>query len=83
MRPLDTKAVNTYAAQAHDATIIGFLMNIIPDTIVGAFAKGDILQVLFFSVFFGIALGAVGERGRVVSISFRPLRPRSFVSSPS
>ncbi|WFS04422.1 dicarboxylate/amino acid:cation symporter [Rhizobium tumorigenes] len=64
---LDTKAVNTYAAQAHDATIIGFLMNIIPDTIVGAFAKGDILQVLFFSVFFGIALGAVGERGRVVS----------------
>ncbi|MGA1801719.1 dicarboxylate/amino acid:cation symporter [Rhizobium sp. HT1-10] len=64
---LDTKAVNNYAAQAHDATIIGFLMNIIPDTIVGAFAKGDILQVLFFSVFFGIALGAVGERGRVVS----------------
>jgi aerobic C4-dicarboxylate transport protein len=64
---LDTKAVNTYAAQAHDATVVGFLMNIIPDTIVGAFAKGDILQVLFFSVFFGIALGAVGERGRQVS----------------
>jgi aerobic C4-dicarboxylate transport protein len=64
---LDTKAVDSYAAQAHDASVIGFLMNIIPDTIVGAFAKGDILQVLFFSVFFGIALGAVGERGRVVS----------------
>ena len=63
---LDTKAVNNYAAQAHDASVVGFLMNIIPDTIVGAFAKGDILQVLFFSVVFGIALGAAGERGRPV-----------------
>jgi aerobic C4-dicarboxylate transport protein len=63
---LDTKAVTNYAAQAHDATVVGFLMNIIPDTIVGAFAKGDILQVLFFSVVFGIALGAVGERGKPV-----------------
>ena len=64
---LDTKAVTNYAAQAHDASVIGFLMNIIPDTIVGAFAKGDILQVLFFSVVFGIALGAAGERGRPVT----------------
>ena len=64
---LDTKAVTNYAAQAHDASVVGFLMNIIPDTIVGAFAKGDILQVLFFSVVFGIALGAAGERGRPVA----------------
>ena len=64
---LDTKAVTNYAAQAHDASVVGFLMNIIPDTIVGAFAKGDILQVLFFSVVFGIALGAAGERGRPVT----------------
>ncbi|WP_373426765.1 dicarboxylate/amino acid:cation symporter [Neorhizobium galegae] len=63
---LDAKAVATYAAKAHDATITGFLMNIIPDTIVGAFAQGDILQVLFFSVLFGIALGMVGDRGRPV-----------------
>ncbi len=63
---LDTKAVSKYAEQAHDATVVGFLMNIIPDTIVGAFAKGDILQVLFFSVIFGIALGASGERGRPI-----------------
>ncbi|WP_371411895.1 dicarboxylate/amino acid:cation symporter [Neorhizobium sp. T6_25] len=63
---LDAKAVATYTAKAHDATITGFLMNIIPDTIVGAFAQGDILQVLFFSVLFGIALGMVGERGRPV-----------------
>ncbi|WP_408962363.1 dicarboxylate/amino acid:cation symporter [Neorhizobium sp. BETTINA12A] len=63
---LDAKAVATYTAKAHDTTITGFLMNIIPDTIVGAFAQGDILQVLFFSVLFGIALGMVGERGRPV-----------------
>ncbi len=63
---LDTKAVATYTAKAHEATITGFLMNIIPDTIVGAFAQGDILQVLFFSVLFGIALGMVGEKGKPV-----------------
>jgi aerobic C4-dicarboxylate transport protein len=63
---LDAKAVAVYSEKAHDATITGFLMNIIPDTIVGAFAQGDILQVLFFSVLFGIALGMVGDLGRPV-----------------
>ncbi len=64
---LDGKAVAAYATKAHETTITGFLMNIIPDTIVGAFAQGDILQVLFFSVLFGIALGMVGERGKPVT----------------
>jgi aerobic C4-dicarboxylate transport protein len=63
---LDAKAIATYTAKAHDATVTGFLMNIIPNTIVGAFADGDILQVLFFSVLFGIALAMVGDRGRPV-----------------
>ncbi|MET3777877.1 dicarboxylate/amino acid:cation symporter [Rhizobium alvei] len=63
---LDAKAVETYAAKAHEQSITGFLMNIIPTTIVGAFAEGDILQVLFFSVLFGVALAMVGERGRPV-----------------
>nr|WP_156417856.1 dicarboxylate/amino acid:cation symporter [Aureimonas sp. AU4] len=63
---LDTKAVADYAAKAHDQTLVGFLQNIIPTTIVSAFASGDILQVLFFSVLFGIALGMVGERGQPV-----------------
>ncbi|MBN7806828.1 MULTISPECIES: dicarboxylate/amino acid:cation symporter [Agrobacterium] len=63
---LDGKAVATYAAKAHEQSITGFLMNIIPTTIVGAFADGDILQVLFFSVLFGISLGIVGERGKPV-----------------
>ncbi|MBB4009939.1 dicarboxylate/amino acid:cation symporter [Allorhizobium taibaishanense] len=64
---LDGKAVASYAQQAHDSTITGFLMNIIPDTIVGAFAKGDILQVLFFSVLFGVALAMVGDLGKPVT----------------
>ncbi|GGA77414.1 C4-dicarboxylate transport protein [Brucella endophytica] len=63
---LDTKAVANYAEKAHEQTITGFLTNIIPTTIVSAFASGDILQVLFFSVLFGIALGMVGEKGAPV-----------------
>ncbi len=63
---LDASTVNTYAAKAHDQSVTGFLMNIIPSTIVGAFADGDILQVLFFSVLFGIALALVGDRGAPV-----------------
>ncbi|WP_198951347.1 dicarboxylate/amino acid:cation symporter [Pigmentiphaga sp. NML080357] len=60
---LDAKAVASYSAKAHDQTLVGFLMNIIPNTVVSAFASGDILQVLFFSVLFGISLGAVGDKG--------------------
>ncbi|WGM38580.1 dicarboxylate/amino acid:cation symporter [Caulobacter sp. NIBR1757] len=63
---LDNAAVQGYVAKAHDQTIVGFLMNIIPSTVVGAFAEGEILQVLFFSIPFGIALAMVGERGEPV-----------------
>ncbi|MGO8092544.1 dicarboxylate/amino acid:cation symporter [Rhizobium leguminosarum] len=63
---LDPAAVAGYAAKAHEQSIVGFLTNIIPTTIVGAFADGDILQVLFFSVLFGIALAMVGEKSEPV-----------------
>ncbi|KAA6405896.1 dicarboxylate/amino acid:cation symporter [Candidatus Tokpelaia sp.] len=63
---LDEAAVAAYAAKAHDTSIIAFLLNIIPATVVSAFAEGNILQVLFFSVLFGIALGAVGDKGKPV-----------------
>jgi aerobic C4-dicarboxylate transport protein len=43
-----------------------FLMNIIPTSVVDAFAKGDMLQVLFFSILFGYAMHAFGERGKPV-----------------
>ncbi|MDA4629780.1 cation:dicarboxylase symporter family transporter, partial [Escherichia coli] len=57
----------TYTQQAHEQSVIGFLQNIIPTTIVGAFASGDILQVLFFSVLFGVSLAMVGERAAPVT----------------
>jgi aerobic C4-dicarboxylate transport protein len=63
---LDAEAVSTYTAKAHEQSVTGFLMNIIPTTIVGAFADGDILQVLFFSVLFGVALALIGEKGAPV-----------------
>ncbi len=63
---LDATAVATYASKAHDTTIVGFLMNIIPETVVGAFAGGEILQVLFFSILFGISLAIIGDRAAPV-----------------
>jgi aerobic C4-dicarboxylate transport protein len=63
---LDAKAVADYAVKAHEQTIVGFLTNIIPTTPVSALASGDILQVLFFAVLFGIALASIGERGHPV-----------------
>jgi len=63
---LDGSAVADYAAKAHDTTVVGFLQGIIPATVVGAFSEGNILQVLFFSVLFGISLAAVGDRGAPV-----------------
>lgn len=63
---LDPSTVATFTAKAHEQSVVGFLTNIIPTTIVGAFADGDILQVLFFSVLFGIALAMVGEKGEQV-----------------
>jgi len=63
---LDPKAVAGYTAKAHEQTLVAFLMNIIPTSPVSALASGDVLQVLFFSVLFGIALAAVGDRGEPV-----------------
>lgn len=63
---LDAAAVQGYAAKAHDQSLVGFLLNIIPGTAFSAFASGDILQVLFFSVLFGIGLSMMGERGAPV-----------------
>ena len=59
-------AVKTFADQAGQMKSVDFVMNIIPDSVVGAFAKGDILQVLLFSILFGFALMVLGERGKVV-----------------
>ncbi|GAC1622977.1 MAG: dicarboxylate/amino acid:cation symporter [Candidatus Acidiferrum sp.] len=59
---LDPKAVAEYAGQAKAQSITEFLIHIIPTTIVDAFAKGDILQVLFIAILFGFALSKIGPR---------------------
>jgi aerobic C4-dicarboxylate transport protein len=61
---LDTRAVADYAGQAKAQTVTDFLMHIIPTTIVDAFAKGDILEVVFVSILFGFAMSAAGAHAK-------------------
>ena len=61
---LDAKAVQDYAGAAKAQNVPDFLMHIIPTSVVDAFAKGDILQVLLISIFFGIALSIIGPRSK-------------------
>jgi aerobic C4-dicarboxylate transport protein len=63
---LDTKGIAAYTGPGKMVSTTDFLMNVIPSTIVDAFAKGDILQVLLFSLLFGFALHAFGGRGSLV-----------------
>lgn len=63
---LDAKAVASYTKAAQGQSTTEFLLHIIPNTFVGAFAEGEILQVLLLAVLFGIALGQIGEHGRPV-----------------
>lgn len=75
---LDPTAVAQYSEAAHDQSIVGFLMNIIPDTVVGAFAGGEILQVLFFSILFGVSLAIVGDRAQPVMTVLESLSEAMF-----
>ena len=63
---LDTKGVAAYTGPGKMATTTEFLLAIIPNTVVDAFAKGEILQVLLFAVLFGFALHKFGGRGTLV-----------------
>ncbi|HEX7940005.1 MAG TPA: dicarboxylate/amino acid:cation symporter [Gemmatimonadaceae bacterium] len=58
--------ISSYAAQGKSMSFVEFLTHIVPSSPVDAFAKGDILQVVFFSILFGVALSAIGEHGRRV-----------------
>ena len=61
---LDATAVNAYANTAETMTTTQFILNIIPTTVVDAFARGEILQVLLFSILFGLALLHMGDKGK-------------------
>ncbi|WP_175001261.1 dicarboxylate/amino acid:cation symporter [Duganella vulcania] len=64
---LDTKAIAEFTEKAKHQSTIDFVMNIIPNTVVDAFAKGDILQVLLIAILFGFSLSLLGERGKPVT----------------
>ena len=65
---LDPASVANYTkAASSNHGFADFLLNIIPSTVVDAFAKGDILQVLFFSVLFGFALSALGTQDKKIA----------------
>jgi aerobic C4-dicarboxylate transport protein len=61
---VDPSALSAYTGAAKELTLVEFLMNVIPSTAVDAFAKGEILQVLLFSVLFGVALLTLGDKGK-------------------
>ncbi len=63
---LDTSGVQNYIQQSKSTGFVDFLLHIIPDTLIGAFAEGNILQVLFFAILFGFALSTIGNKAQPV-----------------
>jgi aerobic C4-dicarboxylate transport protein len=70
---IDTKSIAEFTVKAKAQTTTDFVMNVIPNTFVDAFAKGDILQVLLIAILFGFALSLLGERGRTVKTAIDDL----------
>lgn len=75
---LDQKAVQGFVAKTHDMTLTGFVMDIIPKTLISPFIGDNILQVLLVAVLFGIALAMVGEPGKPVLNFFEALTKPVF-----
>ena len=63
---LDATKVFDYAAKAHETTVTGFLMAIIPDSFLSGLTEGNLLQTLFVAILFGIGLALIGDRGQRV-----------------
>jgi len=70
---LDQSAVAAYVDRSHDQNLTDFILDIIPDTAISAFTSGQILQVLFVAVLFGIALALTGDKGERLLVSLRTL----------
>ena len=75
---LDTGAVSSYVAQAEERNLTEFVLHIIPDTAISAFTSGEILQVLFVAILFGIALALIGARGERLLDSLRVITAAVF-----
>ncbi|ACT08876.1 sodium:dicarboxylate symporter [Dickeya chrysanthemi Ech1591] len=63
---LNASAISAYTSEAGKQGVIPFLMDVIPSSVIGAFASGNILQVLLFAVMFGFALHRLGPKGVVI-----------------
>ena len=74
----DLTKVADYAGKAKESSITDFLMNIIPTTIVSPLTEGNILQVLFVSVLFGVSLASVGDKARPIVNLFQELSAPIF-----
>jgi len=70
---LDASAIADYAAKAHESSLVGFLLDVIPATLVGAFTGGNILQILMIAILFGVALSLAGDAGQPVLLFFERL----------
>jgi aerobic C4-dicarboxylate transport protein len=75
---IDTASIAQYTSKTKSLSTVDFLMNIIPNTFVDAFAKGEILQVLFVAILFGFALSLMGERGRPITRGIETLSHAIF-----
>ena len=63
---LNAQAIQSYVTTGGSHGVVDFLLNLIPASMVGAFAQGDIIQVLFLSILFGVALATLGEANRPI-----------------
>jgi aerobic C4-dicarboxylate transport protein len=77
-KTLDPKAIADYAGPAKAQSVSDFILHIVPITVTDAFAKGDILQVLFISILFGFALSMAAERGKPLLNLFSALTQAVF-----
>ena len=75
---LDSKAVANYAGAAKAQSVTDFMMHIIPTTVVDAFARGDILQVVLVAILFGFALSVMGRRCKPLLDVFEALTQAVF-----
>ncbi|MCV2445833.1 dicarboxylate/amino acid:cation symporter [Paracoccus sp. DMF] len=75
---LDASKVADYAAKAHETSLTGFIMDIIPTTMTSAFVEGNILQVLFIAILFGIGLILIGDKGKPVVALFEAISHAVF-----
>ena len=67
VKSIDPRSVQSYITQAHNMSAWDYVAHIIPNTVVSAFAEGEVLQVLFFALLFAFSLQFMGERGRLVA----------------